>query len=628
MTDRRIALLQNFASNTHRLFRKQKRSLSTASVPSERYVFETLFVKNHQDLPRLPIPSLDDTCSRYLRSVEHLCTSPRQFENIKDEVNDFRTSIGPTLHQKVIQKDQHFQSLGESGPAFYFEEAWDDGYLAARCPNPININPFYTLKDHTQPEFQDPSVRLASFIHAAMKWQSSLLNGTLAEERRPACICNLGKQMGSARIPGVNKDTLNLSPTSKHVVFHSNGEYFRLNVLDSSNNVLCMAELTQQIRNIIASERSSKHGIGNFTTMERTRWAKVRTSLENLSNDNAASLRSIDEALLLIDINAVPNFTTDERSRDMLMGNNRWFDKHQVIVHGDGTIGMNFEHSHSDGTTWNRVVHEIWHDMHNKGESSAYGPLPELGVFNGSTAEHLSFTLDDYLTNELSAASEEWEATRNNVDLKSMVFSEFGKNEIKKMKMSPDAVGQIAFQLSYMKLHGYPAPVYESCSTRGYFRGRTETIRSSSDAMYQFTKAMASGGDQSTCRELMYMAANRHVELAKEAVVGNGVDRHLMAMKLVATEEDTVHDIALFNNEMYSYSSDFLISSSNVTSPELSIFGFGATSHKGYGIGYQILEDKIPICITSYHDAPDTHSQKYIESIEESLYEIKKLALM
>ena len=37
--------------------------------------------------------------------------------------------------------------------------------------------------------------------------------------------------MGSARIPGVNKDTLNLSPTSKHVVFHSNGEYFRFNVL-------------------------------------------------------------------------------------------------------------------------------------------------------------------------------------------------------------------------------------------------------------------------------------------------------------------------------------------------------------------------------------------------------------
>ena len=204
-------------------------------------------------------------------------------------------------------------------------------------------------------------------------------------------------------------------------------------------------------------------------------------------------MRCIDEALLFIDINEVPN-TTDERSRDMLMGNNRWFDKHQVIVHGDGTIGMNFEHSHSDGTTWNRMVHEIWHDMHSKGESSAYGPLPDLGVFNGSSAEHLTFTLDDCLTNELSAASEEWEATRNNVDLKSMTFSEFGKNEIK----NEDESGRgwsIAFRHLY-ELHGYPAPVYESCSTRDIPRSN-ETM-SSSDAMYQFTKAMLSDGDKSS----------------------------------------------------------------------------------------------------------------------------------
>ena len=114
MTDSRIALFQKFASNARRgLFRKQKRSLSTTSQPSGRYAFETLFAKNHQNLPRLPIPTLEDTCSRYLRSVEHLCTSPRQFEIIKDEVNDFRTRYGPTFHQKVIQNDQHFESLGK-----------------------------------------------------------------------------------------------------------------------------------------------------------------------------------------------------------------------------------------------------------------------------------------------------------------------------------------------------------------------------------------------------------------------------------------------------------------------------------------------------------------------------------
>ena len=80
-------------------------------------------------------------------------------------------------------------------------------------------------------------------------------------------------------------------------------------------------------------------------------------------------------------------------------------------------------------------------------------------------------------------------------------------------------------------------------------------------------------------------------KLAKEVVVGNGIDRHLMALKIIAIEEGRVDRIPIFNNPMYSYSSDFLISSSNVTSPELSIFGFGATSANGYGVGYQILED-------------------------------------
>ena len=601
----------------------------TATTASTNYQFDTLFKTNHQDLPRLPIPSLDDTCTRYLRSVKHLCTSGEQYETILNEVNDFNKTVGPDLHQKVLQKDEQFASLGENGPAFYFEEAWDDGYLAARCPNPININPFYILKAHDKPELQNPCTRIAYFIHSAMKWQTSLLSNTLADEPRPACVCNLGKQMGTARIPGVERDNLKETPGSKHVVFESNGGYYKLTVLDSNNNVLDVNDLIQQIENIVASSSSSDNAIGNFTTMERTKWANTRSHLESISPDNVAALNDIDEALLFINMNMNAGSSMDEKSTDMLLGENRWFDKHQVIVHSDGTIGMNFEHSHSDGTTWNRMVHEIWHDMHSNGETSAYGPMPALGNFNGASSQLLSFVLDDALKNELSTASSEWLKTCENIDLKSMIFSDYGKTDIKKMKMSPDAVGQIAFQLSYLKMHGKPAPVYESCSTRGYFRGRTETIRSSSDAMYDFTSSMIGNNvDKVKSREMMYVAANRHVELAKEAVVGNGVDRHLMAMKIVAAEEGTADSIPIFNNPMYGYSSDFLISSSNVTSPELSIFGFGATSANGYGIGYQILQDTIPICITSYHDAADTNTGDYIETIKESLGEIRELAMM
>ena len=76
----------------------------TVTTASTNYQFDTLFKTNHQDLPRLPIPSLDDTCTRYLRSVKHLCTSGEQYETILNEVNDFNKTVGPDLHQKVLQK--------------------------------------------------------------------------------------------------------------------------------------------------------------------------------------------------------------------------------------------------------------------------------------------------------------------------------------------------------------------------------------------------------------------------------------------------------------------------------------------------------------------------------------------
>lgn len=45
-------------------------------------------------------------------------------------------------------------------------------------------------------------------------------------------------------------------------------------------------------------------------------------------------------------------------------------------------------------------------------------------------------------------------------------------------KMSPDAVAQMAFRLAFKRLHGTMPSTYESCTTRWFYHGRTETIRS------------------------------------------------------------------------------------------------------------------------------------------------------
>lgn len=53
-------------------------------------------------LPKLPIPSLEDTCARYLRALEALQT-PREHEDTKHAVDDFLNSDGPRIQEKLIK---------------------------------------------------------------------------------------------------------------------------------------------------------------------------------------------------------------------------------------------------------------------------------------------------------------------------------------------------------------------------------------------------------------------------------------------------------------------------------------------------------------------------------------------
>lgn len=53
-------------------------------------------------LPRLPIPSLEDTCRRYLKSLEAL-QDEREHAATKLAVQEFLEDEGPRIHQKLIE---------------------------------------------------------------------------------------------------------------------------------------------------------------------------------------------------------------------------------------------------------------------------------------------------------------------------------------------------------------------------------------------------------------------------------------------------------------------------------------------------------------------------------------------
>ena len=306
---------------------------------------------------------------------------------------------------------------------------------------------------------------------------------------------------------------------------------------------------------------------------------------------------------------------------------------------------INFEHAAGDGLTWNRWMVEAWYNMNNLiDEKYPYAPLDAPDVSEGLTVNEavkpLTWKLSGENASSLHRAADSFKNKVDNVTLKVIEFDGFGKSQIKNWKVSPDAAAQMAMQLAYHKSHSISnpqegesllgVPVYEACGIKSYFHGRTETIRSCTKESTEMCAAfLSTTADKDAKREAFLKACATHVEVAKGAksYAGpyQGIDRHLYSLKCLAAETGQT-DVPFFQDPAYGRSSTWILSTSNVTTPFFRLFGFGAVSANGYGIGYQTFDNNLPFCVANYKNSEDgTDAVKYTDNIAESLEEFNSL---
>lgn len=217
----------------------------------------------------------------------------------------------------------------------------------------------------------------------------------------------------------------------------------------------------------------------------------------------------------------------------------------------------------------------------------------------------------------------------DSVSLRAVNLKPWGKKEAKNVwKMSPDAFCQIAFHLAYFRLHGKVAPTYESCSTAAFWHGRTETIRSATNEMSALVHALPavitaasspsvlSTEQKEKFAAMVRAAATRHVQLAKEAAQGQGVDRHLLALKEIVKSEKDSAGLEFFNDTLYEYGGTWLLSTSNVSQPFMDWFNFGPVTGDGYGIGYNILEEEIHIGVSCLSASSQANTESMRAALE------------
>lgn len=607
-------------------FPARTRALCSAVGVQQPGWFNRMLLTNEYNLPRLPVPQLEKTVQRYLESVRPLI-SDKDWKIHEKLAMNFMNQEGRQL-QELLLKRELKQAMGRAYPFSYIEEDWDKMYLGGRYQSPINVNPSYGLVDETDGNLEGMVSRSAAFMRSLVKWWTKVKKSDL-EQDMGQCMAGFARQFGTVKIPKKGSDVLASHPRATHIVVMTDNKYFRLDMLSpDGKQLLTQRQLEAQLDSILNFSSQSDHedlDLSTLTAEQRDTWARIRDDLVAHHPVNAESLKIIDSALFMLVLEHRSPSDVSQRMELSLHGQgcHRWFDKLQVMVQLDGHLSVNFEHSFSDGTVWNRWLNECWHDM--RGSDSGFAPLEELPEFASATKPKiLEWKLSKNLVEDVKKAESHFADFSSNLNSEFLMYTNFAKSNCKQWKLSPDGTAQMALQLAFYRTHGKIAPTYESCSTRLFHHGRTETIRSATAAATAFVKSVETGMDTNTQRELFMKAVNHHVHMATIAQKGLGVDRHLTALNSIAEQFNISSDFLA--SPVRAESTNFLISSSNVTMPFLQYFAFGAVAPHGYGVGYLLHNKSINVSLTNFRDSRISDGKAMKLALEYSLDTIKALA--
>lgn len=327
-------------------------SANTVDTKSDDYQYlqktTTPMLHFQPSLPRLPIPELEKTCSRYLAAQRPLL-SDDSYSKTEKLVEDFRTNDGPKLQQLLKAKDK------ANPHTSYISEPWFNIYLSDRVPLPINYTPALIMKRDERGPYNTQLIRSANLVISTLRFRKSLVTGLLKPEvyhmnskksdtefyhkitriapsristyvsyafsAFPLDMSQYQGLFGATRIPEIGKDRIYRETNTRHIAVLKNGNFYSVDVLDAQGNIVTPEVMLGRLKYVLStSAPPAEHPVGVLSAENRDTWAALRQHMVNTGNESA--LKIIDSALfcLCLDETTLNEDVPVLMIRDMLAG--------------------------------------------------------------------------------------------------------------------------------------------------------------------------------------------------------------------------------------------------------------------------------------------------------------------
>ena len=612
-----------------------------------RYLSETSPIPTYHfqsSLPRLPIPNLQDTISRYL-AAQRPFLSREQFRHTSSVAREFAKegSEGWRLHRELVEKDNREQHKS------YVTDFWHDRYMKNRSPLPLGHSVSFRIKHDPQEPCQIE--RAVSIIRSIVRYKNSLTDEKLdpdvvysASRINPELLRQLlcrvparfsthaallagaiplnmsqyKRILGTTRVPHIGRDQLTYNLSSQHIAVMRRGNLYLVNVQQDNGLPVPVDKLYSDLLAIVHDPSPApNHPVNYLTATDRDSWADAREKLMSNAH-NARELERIESALFVLCLDASQPDTELDRIHTFFhnYGVNRWFDKSmQIVVTPSAEAGVIFEHSWGDLGTVVSFMNKVYRD-------SLLSPrIPSLGA--STEVDRIDFHLTDSLRQVADSARVDIENRCQLFFLKILRLTGYDTLYWKQNGLSPNGALQLVLQIAYYRLYGRFDPTIQPCSTSTFLDGRTEWLRPGTMAAMACAEAMMPSSGASTADKvcLLQEAAAQLALLAKQVKMGQGFDRHLYALKCMA--EDRGLSLSLFEDPAYAEINHLVLYPSKVDGGGCLTFGtYGPIELDGIATGYMWNEGVLSMIMSGYSVEKGTAFETSVTMV---LEDIRKL---